>query len=173
MKKADLVRLGRVLRSQGGEGHLKVRLAERGLPGLDLKRVVLEGPGGFEAHDVESFALDRNSYFLKLKDVDTLAQADALAGRDVYVPESSFRPLEAGRYYDFQVIGSRVVTGGGTEVGTVRGVLDAGGQEVLVVARGGQEFYVPFVEAICRRIDPEKREIVIEPPDGLLDLNEI
>jgi 16S rRNA processing protein RimM len=173
LKKADLVRLGKVLRSQGREGRLKVRLLEKGLPGLDLKKVVLGGPGGFEEYEVESFELDRNSHFLKLKGIDTLAQSDALAGRGVFIPEAGFRPLEGGRYYDFQVLGSRVVTGDGTEVGTVRGILPAGGQDLLVVARGDKEFYVPFVEAICRRVDPDKREIVIDPPDGLLDLNEI
>ncbi len=173
MKRVDLVRLGRVLRSEGREGRLKVRLFEKGLPGLDLTQVFLEGPGGFEAYDVESLTLDRNSYFLKLKGVDTLAQSDALAGRDVFVPESSFRPLEGGHFYDFQILGSRVVTAGGTDIGIVRGVLEAGSRQLLIVARGDDEIYVPFVEAICRRIDPERREIVIDPPDGLLDLNEI
>lgn len=173
MRSPDLVRLGKVLRSEGREGRLKVRLLEREIPGLDLKTVVLGGPGGFDEYDVESFELDRNSHVLKIKGIDTLAGADALAGRDVYAPEAAFRPLKEGSYYDFQVIGSRVVTGDGTEIGTVRGLLAAGGQAVLVVSRGESELYVPFVEAICRRVDPERREIVIDPPDGLLDLNEI
>jgi 16S rRNA processing protein RimM len=173
LKKADLVRIGKVLRSQGKEGRLKIRLHEKGLPGLALSKVYLGGSGGFEEHDVESFELDRNSYFLKLKGIDTLAQSDGLAGREVFIPEESFRPLEGGRFYDFQVIGCRVVTADGNELGTVRGILPAGGQDLLIVARGDKEFYVPFAEAICRRVDPLKGEIVIDPPDGLLDLNEI
>lgn len=173
MRKADLVRIGKVLRSQGKEGRLKVRLLERGLPGPAPAKVGLGGPGGVEEYAVESFELDRNSYFLKLKGIDTLAQSDALAGLDVLVPEESFRPLTNGLYYDFQVIGSRVVTGDGAEVGTVREILAAGGANLLVVASGEKEYYIPFVEAICRRVDPEKREIVIDPPDGLLELNEI
>jgi ribosomal 30S subunit maturation factor RimM len=157
LKKADLVRIGKVLRSQGKEGHLKVRLHEKGPPGPEFSRVYLGSPGGFEAYDVESFELDRNSHVLKLKGIDTLAQSDGLAGC----------------FYDFQVIGSRVVTGDGTEVGTVRGILAAGGSDLLVVARGDKEYYVPFAEPICLRVDPEKKEILIDPPDGLLDLNEI
>ncbi|MGD1009167.1 MAG: ribosome maturation factor RimM [Candidatus Aminicenantales bacterium] len=173
MKKVDLVRIGKVLRSQGREGHLKVRLLEKGLPGPALSKVYLGGSGGFDEYEVESFELDRSSYFLKLKGIDSLVQSDGLAGLEIFVPEESFRPLEAGFFYDFQVIGSRVVTGDGTEVGTVRGILSAGGPDVLVVARGEKEYYVPFAEPICLRIDPEKREIVIDPPDGLLELNEI
>ena len=173
MKKADLVRIGKILRSQGKEGRLKVRLHEKGLPGPEFSKVILGGAGGFEEYDVESFELDRNSYFLKLKGIDTLAQSEKLAGREVFVTEESFRPLENGRFYDFQVIGSRVVTGDGTEVGTVRGILTAGGSNLLVVSRGDKECYVPFAEPICLRVDPEKREIIIDPPAGLLDLNEI
>jgi len=173
LKKADLVGIGKVLRSQGKEGHLKVRLLEKGPRGPVLSKVFLERPGGFEEYDVESGALDRNSFILKLTGVDTLERADALAGAEIFVDEASFRPLERGAYYEFQVVGSRVVTVGGTEVGTVRSVLPAGGSNVLVIARGGEEIYVPFAEPICRRVDLEGRVIVIDPPDGLLELNEI
>lgn len=173
MKKADLVSIGKVLRSQGKEGHLKIRLHEKASPGPALSKVYLGRPGGFQEYDVEAGGLDRNSYILKLRGVDTLEGADALAGAEVFVAEDSFCPLEGGAYYEFQVVGSRVVTVGGTEVGTVRSVLPAGGSVVLVVARGEGEVYVPFAEPICRRVDPDARVIVIDPPDGLLDLNEI
>jgi ribosomal 30S subunit maturation factor RimM len=41
---------------------------------------------------------------------------------------------------------------------------------VLVVSGRG-EVLVPFVDAICRRVDPEARVIEIDPPDGLIALN--
>ncbi|MEN6311209.1 MAG: ribosome maturation factor RimM, partial [Acidobacteriota bacterium] len=129
--------------------------------------------GGLEEYDVECWVLDRNYHILKLRGVDSLARADGLAGHDVFVSEEDFRPLEPGRFYDFQVLESRVVTVDGTEVGTVRGILPAGGQDLLVVVRGEKEYYIPFAEPICLRVDPDKREIVIDPPDGLLELNEI
>ena len=173
MRKADLVAIGKVLRSQGKEGHLKVRLYEKGLLGPALSKVFLGRSGGFDEYDVESAGLDRNSTILKLKGVDTLERADALAGTAIFVAEESFCPLEQGAYYEFQVVGSRVVTVGGAEVGTVRAVLPAGGSNVLVVARGDGEVYVPFAEPICRRVDMAGRVIVIDPPEGLLELNEI
>jgi 16S rRNA processing protein RimM len=70
-------------------------------------------------------------------------------------------------------MGSRVVTVGGADVGEVEALLEAGGQTLLVVRRGGEDVYVPFVEPILVRFDAETREIVIDPPDGLLELNEI
>jgi 16S rRNA processing protein RimM len=173
LKKAELVFIGRVLRSQGNRGQLKLRLREKGQPGIRCSTVTLRRPGGFETYEVESFEFDRNSTFLKLKGVDTLAGADALVGSDVYVPEACFAPPGKDRYYHFQVVGCRVITGDGAEVGTVEGVIEAGASLVLVVKTAKGECYVPFAEPICVRVDPERGEIVIEPPEGLLDLNEI
>ncbi len=173
MRKDELVCIGRVLRSQGNRGQLKLRLREKGHPGIRCSTVTLRRPGGFETYEVESFEFDRNSTFLKLKGVDTLAGADALVGSDIYIPEECFAPPEKGRYYHFQVVGCRVITGEGAEVGKVEDVIEAGASLVLVVKTPAGECYVPFVETICVRIDPERGEIVIEPPEGLLDLNEI
>jgi 16S rRNA processing protein RimM len=173
LKKAELVLLGKVLRSQGRDGTVKLRLHERGLRGFSCATVYLRKADGFESQTVESLTLDRNAHFLKLKGIDTLAQADALAGLEVYIAEADFRPLDGGRLYEFQVIGCRVATREGVEVGEVAGVLPAGGPVLLVVKRGDREVYVPFTEAICVRVDPEAKEILIDPPDGLLELNEI
>ena len=173
MKKADLVVLGKILRSQGRDGHLKLRLNEKRLPGPDCATIYLRRADGFEAFAVESLTLDRNAYFLKLAGINTLAGADALNGLDVFVAEADFRRLERGLFYDFEVIGCRVLTRDGAEVGEVVGILPAGGPVLLVVKRGDGEIYVPFTETICVKVDPEAKEIHIDPPDGLLELNEI
>jgi 16S rRNA processing protein RimM len=173
LKNPDLVALGKILRSQGRDGHLKLRLNEKGFPGFSGGTIYLRRAGGVEAFAVESLTLDRNSHFLKLEGIDTLAEADALAGLEVFVAEADFRLLERDRFYDFQVLGCRVVTRDGTEVGEVTGILPAGGQVLLVVRGGDGDVYVPFTEAICLKVDPEAKEIVIDPPAGLLDLNEI
>jgi len=173
LRKADLVAFGRIVRSQGRDGTVKLRLSEKGPLRIDPGTVYIEREGGLEAFPVESFRRDRNAPFLKLKGIDTLAQADALAGREVFAAARDFRRLEPDRFYDFQVLGSRVVTRGGTEVGEVAGILEAGGPVLLVVRRGEGEVYIPFTEGICVKVDTEAKEIVIDPPEGLLELNEI
>jgi 16S rRNA processing protein RimM len=102
-----------------------------------------------------------------------LAAADALAGRDVYVEAGVFRRLEPDRFYDFEVLGRRVVTREGTEVGEVAGILETGGPALLVVKRGDREIYIPLAEGILVGFDREAGPVVIDPPEGLLELNEI
>ena len=173
MKRADLVALGRVVRSQGRDGRLKLRLREKGPTGFAGKRVYLGSDDEFEPFEVESLTIDRNVPILKLKGIDTLAAADALAGREIYAAEADFGGLEGGRFYDFELIGCRVRTRDGAEIGAVTALLEAGGPVLLVVRRGDEDVYVPFTEAICVKVDPAAREVVIDPPEGLLDLNEI
>ena len=173
MKSPDLVAFGKVVRSQGSDGRLKLRLNEKGPTGFVGTKVYLRRGEEFEAFDVEKLTLERNAYILKLKGVNSLAAADALAGLDVFVAEADFRRLEEGHYYDFEDIGCRVVTRDGAEIGEVAGILPAGGPILLVVRRGEGQVYVPFTETICVKVDPEAKEIVIDPPDGLLELNEI
>lgn len=45
--------------------------------------------------------------------------------------------------------------------------------DLLVVEHEGREILIPFTSEICVHVDLDKREIVIDPPEGLLELDEI
>ena len=109
--------------------------------------------------------------------VDTMTQAETLAGVELRVPETELAALPAGTYYHHQLIGCAVRTAEGEPVGTVTAVHRAAGAHRLLVRPGGaaagadDEIDVPLVEPICVRVDPEHGLIVVDPPDGLLELN--
>ncbi len=63
-----------------------------------------------------------------------------------------------------------MTTRGGETLGAVVRVDGGWHGSHLVVDRGGRELLVPLAGEICVRIDPTAREIVIDPPEGLLDL---
>lgn len=173
MKSPDLVLVGRVVRGEGARGELKIRLPAADALKPAPARLFVESASGFEAYEVERLRADRNAHVLKLRGVDSVAAAEALRGRRLYAAEEDFRPPAEGAVYQFQVIGSAVVTRDGRRIGTVTGVLTVGRGEVLVVAREAGEAFVPFSRRICVAVDAKRREIVIDPPEGLLELNEI
>ncbi len=86
-------------------------------------------------------------------------------------------PLPPHHYYVWELKGCQVVTdrdGVRSSVGTVTDVEPTGGVDVLRVARPnrcGGDVLIPLAQAICTRIDPEAKTIVIDPPEDLLDLN--
>lgn len=105
------------------------------------------------------------------EDVATMTDAEALAGLELRVPESALAALPPGAYYEHDLVGCAVVTTSGRELGTVRAVEGGGGIRRLVVGSGRGEIQIPLVEEICVVIDVPDRRIVIDPPDGLLELN--
>jgi 16S rRNA processing protein RimM len=125
---------------------------------------------------VERLESSHGAFVLKLKGIETLAGAESVVGQDILVPEDALkRPAADDTYFDFDLIGSVVETRDGEKVGTVTDVLTAGASTLLSVERGPgrAEALVPFSRSICVDIDPVRKKVVIDPPDGLLDLNEI
>lgn len=104
--------------------------------------------------------------------VSTVEQAEALVGLELRVPEETLQPLGEGSYYLHQLAGCVVSTTGGAHVGTVAKVVGGVGSSRLVIDGERGEILIPLANEICVEIDVEAKRIVIEPPDGLLDLNE-
>jgi len=173
LRKVELVNLGRVVRSHGKEGFLKVSLYERQLPDFACSRIYLQKGGDRRAYRLESLEFKHNHCFLKLEGIDTQAQADRVVNCEVLAEASCFGRPGEGCYYQFEISGCRVVTVDGRELGEVSGIVEAGSNELLTVTDGKKEIFVPFVEAVCVRIEPREKLIVIDPPEGLLELNEV
>lgn len=66
-----------------------------------------------------------------------------------------------------------MVTESGDSIGLVKDILVIRENDLLVVEKGEREVFIPFTDSICVSVNLGKKEIVIDPPDGLLDLNEI
>ena len=165
--------VGRIVRSQGTRGELKIRFYS----GISLKpgslKVYLKRKGGQEEFEVEYLKPHKNCHHLKLKGVDTLAQANELVGLEILGLEEIFEPLEEDQYYDFQIIGCTVWTKERQRIGKVKSLLALKDNELLVVEENEKEILIPFARSICLEVDLGKKEILIDPPQGLLDLDEI
>ena len=98
--------------------------------------------------------------------------AEALRGTLLTVDSADDPPLDdPDEFYDHQLVGLAVVTVGGDTVGEVEEVLHPPGPDLLVVRRpDGTEALVPFVGDIVPSVDLTGGRLVIDPPDGLLDL---
>ena len=78
--------------------------------------------------------------------------------------------LAPGEYHFQQLIGSQVFLQSGDLVGIVSEIVKLPGQDLLSVDKDGKEVLIPMVKQIIISIDVEKKKIVINPPEGLLDV---
>lgn len=97
--------------------------------------------------------------------------ARALAGGDLAVPEAEAAPAPDDYYYGHEVEGWRVEDAAGREIGHALSIEQTAGAAMLVVDAGGAEpLAIPFVRPIVASVDRAARRIVLDPPEGLLEL---
>ncbi|MCJ2166148.1 16S rRNA processing protein RimM [Pseudodesulfovibrio sp. S3] len=108
---------------------------------------------------------------LTLKGVTDRDQAEALRGLEVLIREEDLPELEGDEHYFYQMIGCRVVLPDQTEVGELKGYYETGEQDTWVIVNSeGAEILLPAVPEFVLDVDLDTETIVIEPPEGLLDL---
>ncbi|ODS56116.1 MAG: 16S rRNA processing protein RimM [Acidobacteria bacterium SCN 69-37] len=167
-----MVTVGRIIRPHHNKGHVVVMPEtdfphERFAVGSVLYR---ERDGRGEPVVVSARREHEGRWVVGFEGVETISEAETLRGIELRVPAEDVKPLGPGAFYAFDLVGCRVQTADGRDVGPVARVDLATGIPLLVIDEGG-EVLIPFSEAICTRIDPAARLIVIDPPAGLIELN--
>ena len=165
--------VGHIARAHGIRGQVIVNLEtdfpeERFQPGAEL---FVNRAGLVEPVTVTTVRFHRERPVIGLRGIDDMSAATGLAGSELRVPVERLAQLPLGAFYRHDLIGCRVETRAGGQVGVVTDVEGTMEGSRLVVEAPRGEVLVPFVAAICTTIDPAGKRIVIDPPDGLLDLN--
>lgn len=105
---------------------------------------------------------------------DGFADADAarsLAGGDLWIPEGEKAPVPADFYFAHEVEGWSVEDREGRALGRAVSIERTAGTPLLLVDAGGSDpVPVPFVRPIVVSVDRAARRIVLDPPEGLLEL---
>ncbi len=112
----------------------------------------------------------QRGFLLKLEGVEDRSQAEGLRGRYLLRPMEEIEALGEGEVFYHDLLGMRVVTVGGEEVGEIVEVYALRPADLLEVRGSRGTVHVPFLESIVERLDPEEGILVIDPPEGLLDL---
>lgn len=119
---------------------------------------------------VEAVRPFRRGYLLKVEGVTTRTQAEYLQGRYVLRPREELAALEEEEVFYHQLLGMKVITVGGEEVGEVVEVYELASADLLAVRGPGGLHHIPFLKSIVREVDPGAGKLIIDPPEGLLDL---
>src|SRR5215813_13496755 len=168
----DLISVARIARPQGHRGEVIADLLtdfpERF---ADLDRAYIKrADGRLLVLDLESSRAHKGRVALKFAGFDSINSAEELRGARVMVPRDQLIELPEDTYYDFDLIGCEVVDAEGQQLGRVEEVQDYGAAPLLLVRDGKRELLIPLVMSICVEIDTERKRILVNPPEGLLDL---
>ncbi|MEU6642308.1 ribosome maturation factor RimM [Saccharomonospora sp. NPDC046836] len=108
---------------------------------------------------------------MRFAEVPDRTTAEELRGVLLLGDTGDLPPIEdPDEFYDHELEGLRAELGDGTVIGTVREVVHSPGGELLSIDRDGGEVLVPFVRAIVPTVDVAGGRVVVDPPEGLLDI---
>lgn len=168
-----MVLVGRVARAHGNRGQVIVN-PETDFPAerFDVDRTFYIRRGDrIETLEITTVRFHQGRPIVGLRGVDTMSDAEALAGAELRVPHDALMPLPRGMFYRHDLVGCRVVTTSGVDVGVVVAVEGSVQGSRLVVDNAGAEVLVPLVADICVEVDTPGRQVVVDLPQGLLQLN--
>ena len=167
--------VGRVARPHGIRGQVIVNPetdfpGERFHPGAEL---FVNRAGRAEPITITTVRFQQLRPVIGLHGIDDMNAAATLAGAELRVPVDRLAVLPPDTFYRHDLIGCAVETSAGAVIGRVEDVEGTmAGSRLVVKANGGAEVLVPLAAEICRVIDPAAKRIVIDPPEGLLELND-
>ncbi len=163
--------VGRVLAPWGRRGEVRVEILTDFPERFSQLEEVLVGDERVP-YRLEAARLQRGYAILKLFGVDATEEAEALRGALLYIPVSEAMPLEAGQYYQYQILGLDVWTVAGRHLGRVSEILETGANDVYVVRQDGREVLIPAVADVVQEVDLERQRLVVTLPPGLLEEEE-
>lgn len=164
--------MGRILGAHGKDGGVRVKS-------------ISDVPGRFDAEEVLSLSRDgvvaqeqtcqisfsrpiaNGELIIWFRGVRTREDAQPLAGSWLCVPLSDVPEAEEGEYFHYQLVGLKVSTADGEELGELTEILETGSNDVYVIAGPEGEILVPAISKVIRRIDIVAGLMVVDLPEGL------
>ena len=170
MKEPRLIPVGKITRPHGVRGLLKIFPYGETLSVLSAgETLYVRSATGTIPVTVASLKPQGRLWIARMEESTSVETARSLAGGELLLPEDRLPPAGEGEYYHYQLIGLNVETKDGERVGVLKGILEAGGNDVYALDRDGREVLIPAVEEIVLRVDLENGRMIVDPPEGLID----
>lgn len=165
------LRVGVISSTHGVRGEVKV------FPTTDdpsrfkqLKKVILDTGKETLNLEIEHVKFFKNMVILKFKGYDNINDIEKYRGKDLLVTRDNAVKLEENENFIVDLIGIKVVTDEGQELGTLTDVLLTGANDVYEVDTGSRKVLLPAIPSCILDVDLDKQTMLVHVLDGLLDL---
>jgi 16S rRNA processing protein RimM len=172
----NFIVIGRVSKPHGVKGEIRIEYFNPEDPRhfSHYQMIFLQGDEGDpQAYRPISVRPHKHFILAQLEGIRTREEAEQLRGKVVLIDPAELPPLEEDEYYWHDILGMRVVTEKGEDVGKVMEIVPTGSNDVYVVRKGEQEFLIPATKDVIMSIETEARTMVIRPLEGLLQEDDL
>jgi 16S rRNA processing protein RimM len=172
MRKEECFYLGKIAKKFSFKGEVLVYL-DTDEPELyeNMESVFVELNKNLVPFFIQESSLHKNDFLrVKFEDVATEADADAIMGSELYLPLSFLPKLTGNKFYFHEVIGFEVEDKRLGIVGKIVSINDSTAQPLFEVLNGNVEMLIPMIDQFLVKIDRENKKVVMDLPEGLIEM---
>jgi len=172
MQKEDCFYLGKIVKKYSFKGELLIKL-DTDEPEIyeNLDAIFVDLRNNLVPFFVEHSQLHKSQLLrIKFEDVNTEEDADSLLKCDLYLPLAFLPKLDGNKFYFHEVIGFKVMDKNFGDVGIIKAINDSTAQALFEVDRNGVEILIPMNDEFILEVNRESKTILMETPEGLIDL---
>ena len=172
MRKEDCFYLGKIVKKYSFKGEVLVKL-DTDEPEIyqKMESIFIALGNNLVPFFIEESSLHKSNLLrLKLEDVTTEADADALMKCELYLPLEFLPKLTGNKFYFHEIIGFTMEDVNYGKVGIIKGVNDSTAQALFEVDKDGIEILIPMNDEFIEKIDRGHKKVIVKTPDGLIDL---
>jgi 16S rRNA processing protein RimM len=171
----EFITLARVVKTQGRRGEVASEICSdipgRFTAGMKLLALPRDSDSARRELKVEDLWPHKGMLVLKFAGVDSISEGELLVGCELQVPQSQRSELQAGWNYVSDLVGC-VVLDRDREIGRIEDVqFGAGEAPLLIVRQASRLVEIPFAEAYLQSVDIQRKQVRMNLPEGLLDVN--
>ena len=172
MRKEDCFYLGKVAKKFSFKGEVLVYL-DTDEPELyeNLESMFVECGKHLVPFFIEISSLHKNDFLrVRFEDVKNEEEADALLGNHVYLPLKMLPKLSGNKFYFHEVIGFEIEDKRYGFVGEIQSINDSSAQPLFEVLNGEVEMLIPMIDHFLVKIDRDNKKVVMNLPEGLVEM---
>ena len=171
MKIENSFKIGSIIKTKGLKGELQMYVGFENLDLIDFKAVFIDLAGKLVPYFLESIKYHQNNLaYIFLEDVDTIEKAAKLAKKDIYLPVKLKPKKKQGDFTLMDLVGFIANDINEGELGEITGIQELPQQFIATVHYKEKEVLFPLNEDIIKSIDVVKEIVLVDLPEGLLDV---
>lgn len=161
--------IGQIVNTRGLKGEVKVNSYSEDPERFEkIKTIILKNKGKEQEYEIQKVTYNKNQVILKLKNVDTIEEAEKLRNSIILIDRDSLGELPEDVYYIADLIGLDVYTDENEYLGKVDDIFGTKSNDVYVVKDDlGKTKLLPGIPEVIKDISLEDGKIIVHLIEGL------
>ena len=161
--------IGQIVNVRGLKGEVKVNSYSEDPKRFEkIKTIILKLKGKEQEYEIERVSYTKNQVILKLKNIDTIEEAEKLRNSMIFIDRKDLDELPEDVYYIADLIGLDVYTDTDEYLGKVDDIFNTKSNDVYVVKDDlGKTKLLPGIDEVIREINLEDGKIIVHLIEGL------